>query len=449
MAAVSTPAVAEQREAPVPNPLALTDAIRYALDHYPAVQAKLAEKAAAESNVGLARTAYLPKIDALVALNRGTRNNVFGMFFPQQVIPGISGPVLDPATSTATFGSAAGVSVGWEPFDFGGRSAGVGVAAARRDEADAQLALTRHQVALVVADTFLTVAANQQALRASQANVDRFQTVQASIHVLVENQLRPGADESRIQVELAIAREQAIRAEALLEESLATLAELLGVAGARVRIDANNLLTTTPGAPIAERGVENHPLAVTRLSAVHSSEARLNALTRASYPKITLQGAVWSRGTGALADGTFLGGGNGLAPTTANGAIGLAMTFSFSDLTILRQKKAVERHTEAAEQALYDQAVQKLTGDLARARAAREGAEKSAENTLEKLRAARTVDEQSRARYQAGLGTVIELADAQRLLTQADTDAALARLLVWRALLSEAAAAGDILNAFK
>jgi hypothetical protein len=42
------------------------------------------------------------------------------------------------------------------------------------------------------------------------------------------------------------------------------------------------------------------------------------------------------------------------------------------------------------------------------------------------------------------LGNIDEVAEAQRLLTQAQIDDALARLGVWRALLAVATVAGDI-----
>jgi outer membrane protein len=51
---------------------------------------------------------------------------------------------------------------------------------------------------------------------------------------------------------------------------------------------------------------------------------------------------------------------------------------------------------------------------------------------------------QATARYQSGLGTIDQVAEAQRLLTQAEIDDALARLGVWRGLLGVAIAAGDI-----
>jgi outer membrane protein TolC len=60
------------------------------------------------------------------------------------------------------------------------------------------------------------------------------------------------------------------------------------------------------------------------------------------------------------------------------------------------------------------------------------------------LSAARLAEQQSRVRYQAGLATLSELADTQRLLLQAEITDALARLHVWRAMLAEAAARGDL-----
>ena len=66
------------------------------------------------------------------------------------------------------------------------------------------------------------------------------------------------------------------------------------------------------------------------------------------------------------------------------------------------------------------------------------GASPHPDVTLEQFR------KQATARYESGLGTIAEVADAQRLLTQSEIGDALARLAVWRGLLAVAAAAGDI-----
>jgi outer membrane protein TolC len=60
------------------------------------------------------------------------------------------------------------------------------------------------------------------------------------------------------------------------------------------------------------------------------------------------------------------------------------------------------------------------------------------------VEALKSVLEQTQARYRAGLGTLLEVADAQRQLTQAEIDASLARLSVWRAELAVAHIQGDL-----
>ena len=50
----------------------------------------------------------------------------------------------------------------------------------------------------------------------------------------------------------------------------------------------------------------------------------------------------------------------------------------------------------------------------------------------------------SRARYDSGLANLTEVAEAQRLLAQAEIDDALARLSVWRALAAQTRVSGDL-----
>jgi outer membrane protein TolC len=67
-----------------------------------------------------------------------------------------------------------------------------------------------------------------------------------------------------------------------------------------------------------------------------------------------------------------------------------------------------------------------------------------AANTPVQLAAAQQSEAQARARYDAGLATVLEVADAQSALAQADAQDRLARIDVWRALLAAAVAQGDV-----
>lgn len=66
------------------------------------------------------------------------------------------------------------------------------------------------------------------------------------------------------------------------------------------------------------------------------------------------------------------------------------------------------------------------------------------QNTPVELEAARAGETQASARYKAALAPIVEVAEAQRLLLQAEIEDNLARLSVWRALLGEALAQGDL-----
>lgn len=419
-------------------------AVELASSNYPSIRASLAEVAAAGGGVDLAKTAYLPQADVRLGVNRATRNNVFGLIFPNGVVPAISGPVQDETTITSTFGSSAGVLFSYEPFDFGLRHANVQVAEALKARAEAGRLATAYEVSLAAADAYLQAAAAERAVAAAQATVDRMQVFQNAVDVLVKNELRPGADSSRARAELARARSELIRAEEEAAKSLATLAEWLGFAGETVSIHAASLAAEPPAAAPDSPALEAHPLVAAQQAEIAITDARREALAKAWRPTFQVQSALFGRGTGAGIDGTFEGGGNGLAPSTANWAVGFNMSFDLFDYKQNRVRRQIETHNLERDQAHRDAAVQEVRGEVARAQIAVDAARKIADNTPIELDAARTLETQAQARYKAELGTVVEVADAQRLLRQAEVDDALARLGVWRALFALAAAQGEM-----
>ncbi len=292
----------------------------------------------------------------------------------------------------------------------------------------------------------MTLLAAEERVKAARADVERRQVFAKSVHVLVDNQLRPGADVSRTDAELARARIELIRAEQAHRVSRAALADILGIAGTQVEIQAGPLLKLDlpSETELLARTVSAHPIAVAEKAKVDEARAREQTLERSYYPKFNFQSTMYGRGSGANTDGAVAGGLNGLGLERANWAAGMAVTFPLFDIFSIRARREIERSSERAEAARYDQAIQDLTGQLDEARAALDGARRVAENTPIELKAARDTESQARARYQAGLATIVDVAEAQGLLVQAETDDALARLAVWNNLASLAAAQGDL-----
>ncbi|MFO0699186.1 MAG: TolC family protein [Nitrospira sp.] len=427
-----------------PSPLTLAQAIQFGLDHYPSVRMSLARVAAAKSGIDLTRTAYLPHIDVGYQGSHATFNNVSGIFFPNSFTLPISGADLQRKSFSGAWGSAGGVVAGWEPFDFGLRAANVETARAAERQSAAGVDLTRLDVGVGVAEAFFTLVAADQAVTAMQANVERRRVFAETVAVLVKSRLRPGVDSSRANAEAAAARTQLIQAEQVREVARATLAEVLGVAGERVEVTAEALLRRPDQMAVPQPSPWTHPLAIAQSATAEFFRKRKEAYDYAWVPRVELQGAFSNRGSGWDHQGNHANGVSALLPDIPNWAGGLTVTFSLFDFASIRAKRSIEAHNEQAEQASYDQALQSLTGKHAKAIEIVKATERVADNTPIQLAASNETEMQTRARYRAGLATVVEVAEAQQLLVQATIDDLLARLGMWRALLGLGAARGDL-----
>jgi outer membrane protein len=433
-----------QTGATSPSSLTLERSIDYALAHYPAVRVALERQAAASAEVGVAKTNYLPRADVLWQGNRATHNNFFGLLLPQNVVPSISGPVLPAGSNDNAWDSTVGVLVSWQPLDFGYRASLVNVARAQRSAAKAGTALTRLEIAAAVASVFFNLVSSQHVAEAAQADAERRQILAKSVHVLVDNQLRPGADASRADAELAAARIRLIQAETAERVARIAFADLLGIAPDAVSIDAGLLLEVPPERSLPNLPIASHPFALVQNAQTEAASAKVHTLDRSYYPRFYLQSSVSSRGTGVNTDGTLQGGASGLDLQRENWAIGLTVTFPLMDIFSIRAQKQVASAQLKAEQARYEQTEQDLTSQIEQARAGADGARRVAGNTPAELQAARDNEKQARARYEAGLVSIVEVADAQGLLVQAETGDAIAKINAWSGLASVAVAQGNL-----
>jgi outer membrane protein TolC len=433
-----------QTSDPPPKVLTLEDALEYALEHYPAVRAALEQVSATRAGITLARAQYLPFLNGVYQDSRATQNQVPGIWLPTLITPTVEGPVGAPS-GRSYWGSQAAMLFSWEPFDFGLRSATVGGASSAADKSTADLAVTRLQVATAVGNYFLTALATHQALVAAQANVERWQVFHQSVHTLVDNALRPGADASRADAQLALAKTQLFQAQAAEQAALATLAALMGMAGHEVRLEPGKLLHLPPVDSLPSAAPADNPLARDQMAAVRQVQAQEKVLSRTDYPRVFLGAEAFGRGSEVQNNGSIIGNWNGLAPGRGNWVAGLAITFpNVFDFKALGAEKQMAKANERSQQALYDKTIQDLTGQVQTALAQLKSAQRVAQQTPIELAAARASETQSRARYAASLATLVEVADAEGLLAQAEMDDAVARLNVWHSLFNVAYAQGDL-----
>lgn len=179
--------------------------------------------------------------------------------------------------------------------------------------------------------------------------------------------------------------------------------------------------------------------------AVDQARAAEEVLTRSDLPRVYVQGSIFARGSGANPNGAFDGGIDGLGLARANWAAGVQVVFpNVFDFSSLHARKTAASASTRSEAALYDESLLLVTGQQQAAAAWLQAARAVAANTPVQLAAAEQSERQARARYDAGLAGLIEVADAQSLLAQAEMQDQLARVDVWRALLAGAVAQGDL-----
>lgn len=441
-AAVAVCALAASGSAAAQHSLTLRQAIDRALAGYPAISAAAAERDVATATIRIARQAYLPRIDGLLQVNRATHNNISGLLFPQAVLSPISGPPSAENSGAAVWGTGVGALVSWEPFDFGARRRAVDTAHFADERARIAVDRTRLDTAAVVTDAYVTVLASQQAVKAAQAAVARADSLVETVEALVGAELRPGVDASSARAEQAAARMQTTQAQRALDAALALLTQYAGPSAGPMPLPQSTSLTVSASAS------ESAPVLLERQAALDEATARLEAARRSADPRVQLLGTVYGRGTGVLADNTSGSGTDGLGLDAYNWAAGVAVTVPLSEWSNKRAREAVERGRMAAAASRRDEVAVDLIRREAQADADLRAARELARQIPVVVEAARAAHEQSTARYQSGLSSITDVADAQRRLAQADIDAALADLAVWRAQLFRLALTAPTVETF-
>ena len=426
------------------GPLTLQQAIATASANYPAIKASQAQQQAAQGAIAVAKTAYLPHSDILWQTNRATANNILGLLLPQAVIPSVTGTVLPADTTRSAWNSAGGALVNWQPFDFGARGAKVEYAQHGDEAAKQASLLTQLQVSANAGSAFFDLAAAEQLVTVAKANVERLEAFDKAVHVLIDNTLRPAADASQADAQLALARNQLIQIETQVAVKRAALSAYLQTKPGQAEIDPSALLQSLPAMDLVVARAASHPFVLEEHALTLQQKAQARFLDRTYVPVFSTSGVVFGRGAGTNTSGSFPGGTAGLAPDTLNWGVGVQVSFSAFEFFNLRDQKRVQEANVRAEQARFDQAISDVNTALEQAQATLAGARKLAANTPIELTAAQASEKQQQARYRSGLATVVDVAAAEGVLAQAEGDDAIARLGVWRAELGVAVAQGDL-----
>lgn len=444
--ASSTPVSAQEGR---PRTYTLEQAVAEAIAAHPRVKAAEQDESTSAARVDEARAAQLPAFGVSAQVNRSTGNTVPGAFISQIGFVPIAGLAHGKSLDSGVWQSGASLWASWDVLALARQAAAIDLAMAGSAEANAATNARRLEVAYRAADAFIVLLEAQASVRVAEVNVERAEVLATVTKTLAEQSLRPGADAARAEAELAAARTQLARAEQAREVRRAELATAIGRVDPRVEVDAGNLESSVDG-EIARRASRSskegagapspsHPDIVQANAAVSRAAEVENVVETQYLPRVDVVAALWMRGSGL-----FDSPGAGLAPDVPNWAAGATVTWSILDIPTIRARARAASAARGAAAARLNETVLAVAGQLSSASAVLDGALRVTAQTAPALAAARAAHEQATARYKTGLAPVVDVADAQRVLAQAELDEVVARLEVRRALLLMGRASGDV-----
>lgn len=423
-----------------PRALTLDDARTYARAHQPSVRAALLRIEAAKEAASVPRAQWLPQFGATAQIYAASANNTTAGYVSSHDldIPRIgSGTVVNASTATfQPYGSTfAAVGVAQEVFDFGRIAAQSAAADALVDVARHSSDAARLDVDFGVEESFYAVLAAKGVLIASEQAYDRTRAHRDFARAGVASGMYSPIELTRAEADLAHFDIGRIRARGGVTAAQALLAAVVGTP--ELMLDANGALPSSSDVPslsaALDQAAARDPRVAEALARFRAQNARTTAIFAEMRPNLAATGTFSGRAGGAPPSGTGAAADfDGWLPTVPNWDVGLVFSWPIYDGTIVARAHASAAQAEALREdvAAFKQV---LAANVQRAYIAVEVA-RDAVPGLERAQVAAVANyAQADARFKAGLGTAIELADAEALRTQAEIDLAFGKFELARA----------------
>lgn len=419
---------------------ALQELLKQAEANYPLLKAKGYEVQARKDQVAFVKSTVLPSLDAAYQLNYATYNNITGMALGQGFVP-ISGPPSTDNTYDAVFGSAGGLVLNWEPFTFGQRKSKVNSAKAYQDyqQADQDQEIFQHRIRTT--NAYLDVVMTYELVKVYSKNLERAQDNVRIVKSLTRSGLRPGTDTALFNAELSRTKIELLNYEKLRATQEVYLSELLGGAEGTYNIDSSffkSLPTLT-----TDTASQNHPLIRLSASRVKINQYERISLQRTLYPKLSVWGTAYARGSGIRYDG-YVNSEDGLSFSRYNYGAGLVLSVPLLKFTNVRHQVNTQESLIKAEEEKLNMVKLQLDKQNQVADVTLSNALKIANETPSFYQSAEFSYRTLLSRYNSGLVNYGDLIQSQYILIKSETDLKKAYLDAWKALLYKAAVQGDI-----
>ena len=417
------------------RPLNLADVIDTALCRNPQTASAWATARSRAADVGTARAAYLPRLSAsgsvtrVVAGDRTSGGSSSG--------DGGDGSGLSSGSSSGRTRYSASATLSYLLFDFGARGAALDGARALLDAARYTRNATLQGVYLSAVTGYYGWVSAEGALKAA---VEGERAAKESLDAAsIREQVGTATRADRLQAQTAYSQSQLIRvqAEGALRTARGTLANAMGLA-ANTPLKLAEAPAVTPSAdyteqldPLVTASIEARPDLAAAAANLRAAETDIDAARAAGRPTLSASASQGHTDTGATTRDTTSVGltvsvpiFEGFATTYRTRAAEAALEASRAELERLRNQATLEVYQAHSELTTQTQSV----------------------FTAQSLVAAAEESESvARGRYEAGVGTILDLINAQSSAADARRQLVLARSN-WAAARTQLAQAVGVLD---
>ena len=405
-----------------------------------AILIKLAQQNAARYN-------RLPEFNLNVQADMGTNNNLPGGYFSYGMVPGNS-RVRNEGNSSTILTDLAIAAVNWTIYDFGENKTRQQVAASDVQVEQSKFNQSKYQLQALVIDNYLQWQRTEELLSIQLLHIQRNKEIQHSVMVLAKSGIKAGVDTSIAEAEISKLRLNYVELKGQRQQYKLMLSAIAGIPVEQLLADTNyiNQLIqhNQAPAPAPDAPMTNHPLLNYYHSLYQNSLEKERLVKKSYFPNVSLQGAVWGRGSSISSRDEFRKLSKGIGLERGNYLVGFGITYDLFDI----KRKQIQLKTQEAASDYAEKQFQRqqllLSLSESKVDAQLVTAIERLQEIPHQLSAAQAAYRQQLSLYKNGLTSILELNTALEVLYRAETDYIKAKYMYCQSLFEKAITSNQV-----
>jgi adhesin transport system outer membrane protein len=370
------------------------------------------------------RSSWLPNLKLNYQADIGTSNNTTGPYFGFSIVPSSSGGVRNKSITTAVGDNLGIAELDWEIYNFGKYSAQNRVANSDIMVEQNRFAQSKYQLQSYTISSYLQLLRLQDFLNIQYRNIQRNEQIRRSIESLAKSGIRAGVDTSIAEAELSKARLNYIELKNQLKQLQLRVSAISALPYQSIIPDTTVELSliNQPNAYLFASDTANHPLINFYRSVYQNNLQRENLVKNLYNPKISLEAAVWERGSSIDGNGVYNSISSGYGADRGNYLVGMGISYNLFDLRRKQLKLSTQKASSNYAMKSLQEQQQLLALSASQADVEMETALERLKEIPKQLKAANEGYRQKLSLYKSGLTDIIELNAALNILYRAETD---------------------------